>query len=51
MDRFSPIAARPRLRRRFLNELGADVVNRVRSAPDYPTGKRCSAQTGRNERR
>jgi hypothetical protein len=26
---------------RFLNELGADVVNKVRSAPDYPTGKRC----------
>jgi hypothetical protein len=26
---------------RFLNELGADVVSKVRSAPDYPTGKRC----------
>src|SRR4051794_1099306 len=26
---------------RFLNELGADVVKKVRNAPDYPTGKRC----------
>jgi hypothetical protein len=26
---------------RFLNELGADVVKKVKSAPDYPTGKRC----------
>jgi murein DD-endopeptidase MepM/ murein hydrolase activator NlpD len=26
---------------RFLKELGADVVKKVRSAPDYPTGKRC----------
>src|SRR4051794_13619398 len=26
---------------RFLHELGAEVVKRVRSAPDYPTGKRC----------
>ena len=26
---------------RFLNELGADVVKKVHSAPDYPTGKRC----------
>ena len=26
---------------RFLNELGADVIKKVRSAPDYPTGKRC----------
>ena len=26
---------------RFLNELGADVVKKVRSAPDYPTSKRC----------
>jgi hypothetical protein len=26
---------------RFLNELGADVLKKVRSAPDYPTGKRC----------
>jgi hypothetical protein len=26
---------------RFLNELGADVVSKARSAPDYPTGPRC----------
>ena len=26
---------------RFLNELGADVVKKVRSATDYPTSKRC----------
>jgi hypothetical protein len=26
---------------RFLRELGADVVKKVRRAPDYPTGKRC----------
>jgi hypothetical protein len=26
---------------RFLNELGADVLKKVRSAPRYPTGKRC----------
>jgi hypothetical protein len=26
---------------RFLDELGAHVVKKVRSAPDYPTGKRC----------
>jgi hypothetical protein len=26
---------------RFLRELGADVIKKVRSAPDYPTGKRC----------
>jgi hypothetical protein len=26
---------------RFLDELGADVIKKVRSAPDYPTGKRC----------
>jgi hypothetical protein len=26
---------------RFLNELGADVIKKVRYAPDYPTGKRC----------
>src|SRR3954470_21193936 len=26
---------------RFLRNLGADVVKKVRHAPDYPTGKRC----------
>ena len=26
---------------RFLNELGADVVSKAKTAPDYPTGKRC----------
>jgi hypothetical protein len=26
---------------RFLNELGADVVSKARTAPDSPTGKRC----------
>jgi hypothetical protein len=26
---------------RFLNELGADVVSKAKSAPDYPTGPRC----------
>jgi hypothetical protein len=26
---------------RFLRELGADVIKKVRRAPDYPTGKRC----------
>jgi murein DD-endopeptidase MepM/ murein hydrolase activator NlpD len=26
---------------RFLKELGADVVKKVRSAPDYPTGAKC----------
>jgi hypothetical protein len=26
---------------RFLRKLGADVVKKVRHAPDYPTGKRC----------
>jgi hypothetical protein len=26
---------------RFLSELGADVIKKVRNAPDYPTGKRC----------
>ena len=26
---------------RFLHELGAETVNKVRSAPDYPSGKRC----------
>jgi len=26
---------------RFLNELGADVVSKAKSAPDYPKGPRC----------
>lgn len=26
---------------RFLNELGADVVSKAKSAPDFPTGPRC----------
>jgi hypothetical protein len=26
---------------RFLNELGADVISKAKTAPDYPTGKRC----------
>jgi hypothetical protein len=26
---------------RFLNELGADVVSKAKTAPDYPAGKRC----------
>ena len=26
---------------RFLDELGAKVLKKVNSAPDYPTGKRC----------
>ena len=26
---------------RFLNELGADVISKARTAPDYPTGERC----------
>ena len=26
---------------RFLNELGAKVVSKAKTAPDYPTGKRC----------
>lgn len=26
---------------RFLNELGADVVSKVKSSPDYPTGAKC----------
>jgi hypothetical protein len=26
---------------RFLNELGADVVSKAKTAPDYPTGKLC----------